>query len=425
MYNFLFKSKDIEKSSYVWNMAGSMIVAFQSVIILMIITRVLGLEAAGIYTIAYANANLFLTIGKYGMRNFQVSDVRQIYSFHDYVTSRWLTTFLMIAVAVFYIIATAQRNGYSKEKCYVILWMCLFKAVDSMEDVFHGLYQKMGRLDVASKMLTIRMSTTILFFGANVFFTKNLYWSLVSSTIATLIFFIISIGITYRHFKTKTAGINNNVCRLLIQCFPLFVGGFLSFYIGNAPKYAIDTYLSDEMQACYGFISMPVFVVGLLNGFIFNPMLYKISLMWNEKKTKKFVKCILRQSFILGGITIICMGGGYILGVPVLSQLYHTDLGKYRYELVILLFGGGFLGLSGLLNTVIVIMRHQRVVIFIYGIVASLAMILSKPIVRSYGVLGASILYTLLMAVLCILFICIIIGGLMKNKNAREMEEKT
>lgn len=423
MHDFLFSSKDIERSSYIWNMSGSMLLAFQSVIMLMIITRALGLEAAGIYTIAYANANLFLTIGKYGMRNFQVSDVKGRYSFGDYFASRCATTMAMLLVSVFYIMITAQRYGYSKEKSYVILWMCLFKAVDSLEDVFHALYQKHGRLDVASKILTLRMAITILFFGFNLIVTKNLLKSLIISTLVTIVLFMVSIFITYDNFEITNLKWNiNTVKNLLLLCFPLFAGGFLSFYIGNAPKYAIDIYLSDEVQANYGFIAMPVFVIGLLNGFVFNPILYKISVMWHEQRRKEFIKCILRQCLILAIITVMCMGGGYLLGIPVLSILYHTDLTGYRIELLILLLGGGFLGLSGLLNTVVTIMRYQRMVIFIYGIVAIVAMLLSKPVVSRYQILGASVMYTLLMAILCVLFVCLIVYGLMKKVDETEDE---
>lgn len=69
--HFLLNSKNINKSSFIWNMAGSMLMAFQSVIMLMIITRTLNLYEAGVFTLAYASANLFLNIGKYGMRNFK------------------------------------------------------------------------------------------------------------------------------------------------------------------------------------------------------------------------------------------------------------------------------------------------------------------------------------------------------------------
>ena len=79
--HFLLDSKNIDKSSFVWNMIGSMLMAFQSVIMLMIITRTLDLYSAGIFTLAYASANLFLNIGKYGMHNFQVSDMKNQFNF--------------------------------------------------------------------------------------------------------------------------------------------------------------------------------------------------------------------------------------------------------------------------------------------------------------------------------------------------------
>ncbi len=71
---FLLDNRKIQKDSYLWNMIGSLLMAFQSVFMLMILRRTVGLEEAGRFTIANANVNLFLTIGKYGMCNFQVFD---------------------------------------------------------------------------------------------------------------------------------------------------------------------------------------------------------------------------------------------------------------------------------------------------------------------------------------------------------------
>lgn len=85
---FLLNDKNIERNGYIWNMIGSMMNAFQSVFLLVIINRVLGEGESGIFNIAYANANLFLNMGKYGMRYYQVSDVKHEHSFGDYLTSR-------------------------------------------------------------------------------------------------------------------------------------------------------------------------------------------------------------------------------------------------------------------------------------------------------------------------------------------------
>ena len=415
---FLLADENIERDSYVWNMIGSMLMAFQSVIMLMILTRTLGLVEAGVFTIAYANANLFLTIGKYGVRYFQVSDVKNQFTFIEYRTSRVITTIAMMLVSIVYVIYATKINDYTMEKMQIIIWMCLFKVVDAVEDVYHGLYQQKNRLDVASKAMTLRMIATIVVFGACLILFKDLLLSLVIATIMTTILFILFIKWTYDSFQVKKEKLNKKNLGLLLKlCFPLFAGSFLSFYIGNAPKYAIDSMLTDELQACYGFIAMPVFVIGLLNNFIFNPMLYKMSVLWNESKVKAFVMKTIRQAGIVAIITVICIIGAYLLGVPVLSWLYNTDLAPYKAELLILLLGGGFLGLSGVLNAVITIIRYQKSLMWGYALIAVLAYVFSDRIVGKYEMMGAAVLYTLLMGALCLVFAGLFMYGIVRKKK--------
>lgn len=413
---FLLDDRKTEKDSYLWNMIGSMLMAFQSVIMLIILTRIVGLVESGIFTIAYANANLFLTIGKYGMRYFQVSDVKNQFSFAEYLYSRIITSVIMVSVSTIYIIYASISNGYTMEKSLVMFWMCLFKAVDAVEDVYHGLYQKQNRLDIAAKAMALRLIITVIVFGAGVIIFEDLLIALILSTILTTILFIIFTKWTYCEFQvTKERLETRNIVVLLKVCFPLFAGVFLSFYIGNTPKYAIDSVLNDEMQACYGFIFMPVFVIGLLNGFIFNPMIYKMSLLWEKGNTKKFAAKTIWQIGIVAAITIVCIAGAYLLGVPVLSILYNTDLSPYKGELLVLLLGGGFLGVSGLLNTVITIIRFQDSLIWGYAAVAAFACIYSRQIVERYEMMGASVFYTILMGILCILFFILFIWGIIKK----------
>ena len=82
-----------------------------------------------------------------------------------------------------------------------------------------------------------------------------------------------------------------------------------------------------------------------------------------------------------------------------------------------MLLGGGFLGLSGLLNAVITIIRCQEYLMWGYAIIAVLAFFMSNKIVSMYDVMGASVLYTLLMFGLCIIFSVMLIVGIKKNIN--------
>lgn len=96
-------------------------------------------------------------------------------------------------------------------------------------------------------------------------------------------------------------------------------------------------------------------------------------------------------------------------------MLYNTDLAPYKTELLVLLLGGGFLALSGLFVTIMTIIRIQNSQAIGYGIVAVCAYILSPIFVRKYAVMGASVLYLLLMILLCIIFAIMMMIGFKKN----------
>ena len=403
--SFLTKSENIERESYIWNLIGSTLNAFQSVIMLAVITRVTNLNDAGIFTIAYANSILMLNIGKYGMRNFQVSDYDSQFSFSEYKLSRLYTTLAMVSVSLIYILIISNLNDYSVTKSLTVLIMCVYKAIDSFEDVYHGLFQQENRLDIAGKALSIRMFCSIIIFSLSIFISKSLLISLIITTIASSIIFIYLTSIAYREYKIEKKPILKNVILLLKICFPLFLSVFLSFYINNAPKYAIDSILNDELQACYGFIVMPVFIIELLNGFIFNPVIYTLAKEWSKRNMHRFKAIIIKQIVIIAIITLLCESAAYIAGIPLLSMLYSTDLNKYKTDLLILLLGGGFLVLSGLFNTVLKIMRKQNKAVYIYAFISLIALIFSSKIVRSYSLRGASYLYLILMFLSSVLFI--------------------
>ena len=439
----MFRSNEspdkIYSSSKLWNMIASMLVAFQSVVILIIITHTIGSIEAGIYTIGNTYANLFLTIGKYGMRDFHVSDVKKEFSFDTYRRSRILTCLIMVISFIAAVAIAAINNGYSSHKTWVLFFMCLYKLPDAFEDVYYGEYQRRGRLDVASKALALRLFIAICSFIILVVVFKDLLLATVITTCTTIIIMIVLIRITGKYiFKTTqsektinndTSVINNKktpsekgifwktALGLLVKTAPLAIVSFLSIYISSSPRTAIDKYMSDAEQAIYGFISMPVFVVQLLVTFIFNPKVYKISCMWNEKKIKDFTSEFVKATIKIIGITLVCMLGAYLVGIPLLSWLYKADLDAYRTDLVIMMIGSGILSFVWLMTILLIIMRRQKMILGAYTLVAACAFIFSKPVVRKEGIHGAVLLYPALLIVLSILFLAVFIMGLSSEKK--------
>jgi O-antigen/teichoic acid export membrane protein len=107
--------------------------------------------------------------------------------------------------------------------------------------------------------------------------------------------------------------------RLMIEGFPLFLSLFLNMYISNAPKYAIDAYLNEEVQALYGLVFMPAYVISLVAHFIFNPILKSYAEVWNEGRIKRFRFLVLRQCGVITGLTVLALIVAATIAVPILS----------------------------------------------------------------------------------------------------------
>ncbi len=417
------------KQDYIWNAAAGMINAAEAVVMSMVVTRITGLADAGMLTIAFAVGNLMMSVGKFGVRNYQVTDVENTFSFAVYLKTRLCTVFLMILTVIGYLGAAYARLGYSRDKIIIIFMVCMIYVVESVEDVFWGYYQQKNRMYAGARMFCFRWLGILIVFPAVLWLCQDLGATLMICLAVSFALFILLLCGSYgricededRSIKAVLRrGDLGQAWQLIKTVWPLFGILFLSFYVNNAPKYAIDACLAEEVQACYGFVAMPVFVIGLLNSFVYQPTLVPMAIEWESGEKSIFVHRVLKQIIVIVVISIICLAGAYGIGIPVLSWLYHTDLTAYKAELMLLLAAGGFLAISGYLNVVLTIMRYQKELLWPYGLVALLAVMSLKKIVVLYGTFGAAFCYLQLMMLLCLLYGGILIVRL-RNHFGREI----
>ena len=403
---FIFnKDKNIEKQSIIWNSIASLLNAIISAYLLLVITRFIGIKAGGIFAIASTLGYQTLTIGNYGMRNFQATDTLRKFTFKEYLNSRYITSILMIIGSVLIVL----YNNYSLQKSLIVLAFILFKWVDAIEDVYHGLYQQNNRLDVACRAQSIRYVFSLLFFTLAIIITKNLLTSCLSSFVFSFIFFIWLNNHIKKKFTLEKKKENKKVIKLLYECFPLFISSYLYLYICSSPKYAIDKVLNDNLQTYFGIIFMPVFVINLISVLVYRPLLTSLAEKWNNGEYKVMINRIFKQLFIILFLTISAVIFAYFLGTQVLGIIYGVDVSKYKIHLSLLMMGGGLNAIVGYLLSVVTIIRAQKSVIFGYGTVAILSLLISETMVAKYKLMGATILYDTLILSLAIFFVIVFI----------------
>ena len=403
---FIFTdTNDIKKSSYIWNVAASLVYAGQSAVALMVITRTNGLDDAGVFSIAYAVASLLYFVGEYGVRRYQVSDINEELPFVAYHTHRVITCAVMFVASIIYAVYGWMMLSYSFRKIYIILMICLLKVIEAYQEVYVSRFQQVGRLDIGAKTNLFKTVVSMTISLIVLVITHSMVISTTIWVITALVTFLGSSLLCAPDFcNIEFKWDREQFKKITLDCFPLFYGCFFLLYVGNAPKYAIDACMTDVDQACYNFIFMPVFTVGLFANFVFNPILVNLAEKWDDENLIGFVSIVRRQISIIVAITILALGVALTFGCPILGILFNTDLMPYKKNLATLMIGGGMLALVNFFNVVVTVTRNQRFLIIGYFIGAFLAATLSNRIVSEWGITGATVLYVVLMSVMALSF---------------------
>lgn len=386
-----YKEKTNDKERYFWNMMGGLINSASSILLLSIATRLSGAAAGGIFSLAYSTAQLLETIGLTSVREIQSTDVKREYPFASYLGFRVITCVIMILISVVY----AFILGGDPVKKWAIVILTCYKSIDAFADVFQGLFQLNDRIDLAGKELAIRpLLSTIGFFIA-LYLSDNLILACFSMVLISFIWLLIFDFPICKVFEKircdfKISAIKN----IFIVCLPLFLGTFLMNYISNAPKFAINSYLSDVEQNTYGFLAMPAFVINLFSLFYFRPMLTELASLWAKKAYKQFFGRCRKCMFAILLLTVMAEAGSYFLGIPVLNIISGRDLNSYRNDLLIIMLGGAMTALITLFHNVFACVRQQKLVLLPYISGAACALIISPVLVRSLDIKGACLAYT-------------------------------
>lgn len=419
-------SKPSTKSIFIWNIMATFWNCVLSVVTLMIATRFLTVEDTDIFSLGWSIAQLMQTIGTFQLRMYQVTDVNETFKFKQYLIFRFFTLFIMIICSIGYVIA----NGFSFYKSSVILIVCLFRAVESLEDVYEGYFQQRDRIDLMGKAITFRVMLSLMAFLFSLIVSGNLIVSLLCLLSVYFIgLFVFNLRYAYTckelHIHEKWEKGRNWGIHMFKEGLPLFLNSFLLMWILNAPKIAIDSSISSGslqsgVQTSYNILFMPASVLTLVY-MVFRPLLTKMAIEWNNQNIKAFFKTILKIFLSLLPFSILTLIICYFIGIPVLSVLYGIDLSDFRIELMILVFGGCLCTFSYVFDNAIVVMRKQYMLLVSYissWIVTELSVVF---LVEKYGFLGATLTYALSM--LCFLGVTFAIFLITaKNTNYRNSQ---
>lgn len=400
----------LEKENMIWNMTGSFFYAFASMVLSFLVLRIAGEEQGGIFSFGFSTVGqqMFL-LAYFGIRPFHITDGTNQYRFGDYLHHRYVTCALALLLGAGYLVCI----GYSWQKAQIIFLLIVYKVIDGFADVYESEFQRQGCLYLTGRSNTFRTILSVGIFLATLVSGAGLFAACAAAVLGQIAGVVLFDIVVLRELKRVDYGWSaKQGVSLTASSILLFVSVFLDFYIFSAAKYAIDAHLGDAASGYFNVIFMPTSVINLAAGFVIRPFLTYLTDCWNEHRFSDFKKKLLTIMAVIGGMTVLAVGGTVVLGRPVLALLewllgksYSGTLTALWPAFIMIVLGGGFYAVLNLYYYALVILRRQKLIFGIYAVLTVLAAILAPRLTVALGIFGAAFAYLILMIVMAAGFV--------------------
>ena len=386
---------------YLWNTAASLMTSLATVVMLLVVTRTAGIRAAGVYSLAIAVGQQFQTLGMYEVRTYHVTDLRHRFTFGTYLATRIVTVALMLVGIVGY----AMVSGDGGSDVLLIVLVASLRVFDAFEDVYVCELQRVGRLDLGGRACFWRALSTTASFSGMLVATGNL---LVSTVVSLVVSLVVMVGVylppSRGLFPLRPTWDPRRVGQVLLACLPLFGASFISMYLSNAPRFAIDRYLDPTQQGYFAILFMPAVTINLMSLVIFRPLLTRMAGLWVQGDRPGFRAVVNRGLLATAGAFVVVGLVTYVAGVPILGLVFGKDVSAFSVELMVLVAGGAMNAASVVLYYALTTVRLQNLVFAGYVLAAGAITLLCVVLVPQGSLLGASVAYTAAMSVLVAVF---------------------
>lgn len=356
----------------------------------------------GMLQLAISVTNIFYAVAIYNMRTYQVSDTNNRFSAGEYVASRIITCVISFILCISY----SFLMNYSLKTLMCIAVYMLFKIHEAFCDVLHGVDQKNHRMDYVGKSYTIRGIIMAISFGVVLWGTKDILIALVVMTISTASFmFFYDIPRSSEFGNIKPSFGKKTTISLLGNCLPAVISLAVFTSVANIPRQILEKFYGEESLGFYATIATPLLIVQVLATGIFNPILTELSLFYNNKEHKAFVKLILKCLAILAIISVAI----YIL-IPLIGELaVGIVFGKIFVPYTFLMYG--IMGCTimytvcWLFTSIMIIMRKLKSSMIISFVSFIVMLSTATPFIRifkengvSYSIIASYVVFSVISA---------------------------
>ena len=381
--------------AFIWNTLGSGVYLGCLWLLNILVVRFGSYSEAGILSLAISIANVVQSVSLAGIRNYQVSDVKERYSNYTYICVRYITASIAFAGCIFFLLI----NAYSRYQVLCIIGMSVYRMIDALTDVYHGILQKKWRLDIVGKALAIRGVLIVSVFITILSIGKDLLLAIIGMTVVSFAEFIV-----FELRKTKKVDsiirkVNkNDIISLLIYSIPLTIYSTLLNAITVVTRYYIEAICGEELLGYYASISSPAIIVQVAATYIFTPLVGVFAELYRTRDKRNFDKLIIKCLGLVSVIIVCALICCQYLGDWGLQLLFGKEILKHSYLLQPIVISTALMAVILFLSMLLIVVRNMIILVFGNLVGFLINVIFAPALIRKYNMQGAN--YILIISLL-------------------------
>ncbi|MEG0803860.1 MAG: lipopolysaccharide biosynthesis protein [Pygmaiobacter sp.] len=383
----------------VCNTVGTFIYFFFQWLTTILVVRLGDFESAGLFSLAISFCNLFGFISRYGIRNFQVTDVDRIFSDGQYLGHRILTT--VISLLPFFVLML-YRYGRQPYFMGCILCYMLFKYLESVTDLLFGVMQRAERYDWILTSYFAKGFLPVAVFAGLLWAKSGLLFAIIGMAI---IYFAVVVIFDLPHLQTvtKLKPSFKGLKPLFVQCFPLMLFSLVTPYMTYLTRSVVEQRFGPTELGYYSSVSVVVVIMTTIGGSIWCVLIPRIRKWYNQGQVaqiKKLLGEVLLATLMVGFLAVVA---AKFCGAWALVLVFDEPIRAYAGLLSPVLVASILLTVSALFSSILTALKHNLNMLLINICGAVVCTATAGVFVDKWGMYGAnaSLIVALAVQIVC------------------------
>jgi len=422
----------------IWAIGGNAVYSACQWALLVVLVRLGDPENVGQFALGLAVSAPIALLFSLSLRTVQATDASRNFYFRDYLGLRLLST--TIAFALIFGIAVA--GNFSRTTAIVLVAVGLSKSIESIIDIFYGLFQLNERMSWVSQSLAYRGIAGLLAASISMLITRNSAISILSITLVWLsIFLLVDLP---RSRSLATADLNENqfggpeneksaglkpaferqaMVALLVIALPFGLSTAVNSLIVNVPRYFVQNSLGEDRLGVFVALTYVIVAGTTVIAAISQAAMPRLSRYHAQADYPAFRSLFSRLLYIGTGIGAATIVTGWFFGAKALRLIYGSEYSGESRVFFWLCVSGAIFYVGYFLDIAVFAAQKFRIMLPLNLVSIAVAFAGCFFLVPEHGLLGAAWALLASALTLNLLEAYILIGILGRLKGGRNVSK--